>query len=282
MSISSVVRKARGTGSRLVALGLLGLLLGTSLLTVGCAGKNPHPTGSFARAAHYADKGKDIAAVAAFESFLRHNPTDSLAAEAQFLKSKTYMNMKEYPLAAVEFQILRKDYPTSRFVEDALFEEGKAYLLQVGRVERDLTGAFEARLHFLKFSQEYPMSSYMPEVVGYMQEISDLMVRKRLEQVKVYWQLKRYKAIAIVLDGVMVDEAASTLIPEVMWERARIAARLDDPDAEAEMYRKLISQYPDGPYYKRAVRSLQKLDQQQMDDEQIDDQQDEVDPAGKQ
>jgi outer membrane protein assembly factor BamD (BamD/ComL family) len=172
----------------------------------------------------------------------------------------TYMEMEDYPLAAVEFQIMRKDYPTSPFVEDALFAEGKAYLFQVDRIERDITGALEARLHFLKFSQEYPGSRYMPEVVDYMQQISDLMVRKRLGQVKVYGQLKRYQAIAIVLDDVLTEEAGSTLIPQVMWERARVAERLADPDTAADLYEKLVDRYPDGPYAGRAASALRNLD----------------------
>lgn len=235
----------------------------------GCAPSNPYQPGTFARAKFYADNGKDIEAVAAFESFVRHSPTDSMAAEGQYLRAKTYLNMQEYPLAAVEFQIMRKDYPTSPFVEDALFGEGESYLFQVGRVERDLTGAVEARAHFLDFSQTYPSSDYMPQVTEYMAEISDLMVKKRLEQVKVYGQLKRFEAIAIVLDDLMVKEASSSLMPQVMWERAVVALRLDDPDTAAEMYEGIISRFPDGDYAESAAKELRKLDDEDDDDDEL-------------
>jgi len=246
---------------RLVVCVLFAGLLTVALLSIGCAGGNPYPAGSYERGVFFADQGKDIEAVGAFESFVRHSPTDSLAADAQYRKALSYMKMKEYPLAAVEFQILRKDYPTSSLVGDALFEEGKAYLFQVGRVERDLTGAYEARLHFLNFSQQYPASEHMDEVVGYMQEISDLMVRKRLGQIKVYDQLKRYKSIAVVLDDVMKEESGSSLIPEVMWRRGVVAERLDDPDTAADMYEKLIQQFPDSEFRDQAARRLAKLNE---------------------
>ena len=228
--------------------------------SLGCTAKNPYPVGSYERGVFFADQGKDLAAVGAFETYVRQNPTEDLAAEAQYRKAMTYMEMEEYPLAAVEFQIMRKDYPTSPLVEDALFEEGKAYLLQVGRVERDVTGALEARLHFLKFSQEYPNSAHITEVVEYMREISDLMVRKRLEQIKVYDQLKRYPAIAIVLDETMRDEAGSTLMPQVMWERGQVAERLDDPDTAARMYEDLVNRYPTSDFRDRAAAALRRLD----------------------
>ena len=240
-------------------------LLNLTLAMVGCAPSNPYQAGSFERAKFYADNGKDIEAVAAFESFVRHSPTDSLAAEAQYLRAKTYLNMQEYPLAAVEFQIMRKDYPTSPFVENALFGEGESYLFQVGRVERDLTGALEARSHFLNFSQTYPSSEYMPQVSDYLAEISDLVVKKRLEQVRVYGQLKRYSAIAIVLDDVMVKEAGSSLMPRVMWERAEVAIRLDDPDTAAEMYEGILNRFSDGDYAASAATELRKLDEEDED-----------------
>lgn len=251
------------TGSWIAAAVLLVVVSGLG----GCGASNPHPNGSYERGAFFAEQGKDLEAVAALESYIRFNPTDSLAAEAQYLKAMTYMEMGEYPLAAVEFQILRKDYPISDRVESALFQEGVAYLNQVGRVQRDITGAYEARLHFLKFSQEYPNSEHMPEITAYMADISDLMVEKRLEQIKIYQQLKRYDAVAITLDDVLAEEAGSRLIPDVLWERAKVAERLEDPDTAADMYERLIDQYSDSRYGGRAAKALKKLDDDESDEE---------------
>jgi outer membrane protein assembly factor BamD len=242
------------------------LFLALGLMS-GCGAGNPYPVGTYERGVFFAEQGKDLEAVAALESFIRKNPTDSLTAEAQYLKGMTYLELGEYPLAVVEFQILRKDYPNSERVEDALFQEGVAYLEQVGRIERDITGAYEARLHFLKFSQEYPASPHMPQVLDYMAEISDLMVRKRLEQIKVYKQLRRYESVALTLDGVLSEEAGSSLIPEVMWERAKTAEKLDDPATAARMYRGLVSGYPDSPFAKRAGRALRSLGDPESEEE---------------
>lgn len=237
------------------------LVLAVAVAFAGCAGHNPHPVGSYERGVYYAEKGNNIEAVSALDSYVRYNPTDSLASEAQFLKSLAYMDMGEYPLAAVEFQILRKDYPTSPRVEDALFHEGECYLERVGRIERDITGAKDARTHFLRFSQQYPNSVHIPQVREYLQEIADIMVLKRLEQVKVYRQLGRHRAVGMVLDDILQDEQTSTLIPDVMWERAKTARKLEDPDTEADMYERLITTFPDSGYTDEARKRLAKLDQ---------------------
>ena len=236
-------------------LGLLVLLAGTS----GCGTSNPHPPGSFARAAHYAEKGKDLEAVTAFESFVRRNPTDSLAAEAQFRKAVTYMRMKEFPLAAVEFQILRKDYPTSERVEEAYFQEGVAYFRQAGRIERDITGALDARRHFRDFLQKYPESTLRPEAEGYLADISDMVVKKRLRQCKVYRQLRRPQAIVLALDTVLAQEPDSRLIDRVLLERGRIAEKVDDPAAAEAAYSRLLAEFPDSEFADDARSALEDL-----------------------
>lgn len=236
------------------------------VLAAGCGVHNPHPTGTFDRAAYYAEHGNNLEAIQALESFVRHNPTDSLAAEAQYIKGNTYMEMAEFPLAAVEFQILRKDYPVSVRVEDAYFMEGEAYLAQVGHVSRDLTGARQARLHFVRFLETYPESKHMPEVQERLKEISDMMVLKRLGQVKVYRQLGRHQAVAMSLDDIMRYEAGSQYIEDVIWERARTARKLDDEATEGAMYRRLMDEFPDGRYTNKARKALEDLRKSQAEE----------------
>jgi outer membrane assembly lipoprotein YfiO len=235
------------------------ILLCLGLIFGGCGASNPYPPGTFERGQFFLDQENYTDAVPALETFVRQNPTDSLAVNAQFMKARTLMELEQYPLAAVEFQILRKDYPTDSLVEDAYFYEGVAYFDQVGNIERDVTGAYEARLHFLGFSEEFPNSRYMTEVVQYMRDISDIMVAKRIQQVKIYEQLRRYKSVAKTLDIVLEDEAGSTLLDEVLWRRAEIAVKLEDYDEARSFYMRLLDNYPESDFSKQAQNALKNL-----------------------
>ncbi len=235
------------------------IILMAALVLSGCGANNPYPPGTFDRAQFFLDEEEFTEAVPALEMFVRHNPTDSLAVQAQFLKGRTLMELEQYPLASVEFQILRKDYPTSPLTEDASFYEGVSYYEQVGNIERDVTGAYEARLHFLDFSQEFPNSKYMTEIVQYMQDISDIMVQKRLQQIKIYSQLKRYSAIAITLDTVLLDEPGSSLLDEVLWRRGEVAVKLEEFDEAESFFKRLINEYPTSDYAAKAQDSLRDL-----------------------
>jgi len=247
----------RSFGGRLALCAVAALALG--VLAGGCGSRNPHAPGTLDRADFFAGKGQRLEAVAAYEAFVRHNPTDSLAAEAQFRKAMMYMELKEFPLAAVEFQILRKDFPTSPRVEEALFQEGLSYLRQVGDLRRDASGALEARAHFLRFRSTYPHSTHLAAVDAELAGISDLLVRKRLQQVQVFRQLGRWPAVAAVLDGLLTDEPQSSLIPEVLWVRAQAAVKLDDPSGATAFCERLVADYPDGEYAARAAELAARL-----------------------
>ncbi len=255
--------QARG----LVTIWLAAIILLTIVFFSGCGAGNPFPSGSYERGVLFVEQEKYPEAVSALEAFVRHNPTDTLASEAQYLKAMSYMDMEEYPLAVVEFQILSKDFPTSARVEDAMFQQGLAYFRQVGKVERDITGAHEARLHFLKFSQLYPQSSHMDEVISTMQDISDLMVLKRLEQAHVFRQLKRPQAVVMVLGEVLKNEANSRLLDRVLWERGQAAAKVGDFALARETYQRLLDDYPESSYKSKANKALARLDKDSLGEE---------------
>jgi len=251
-----LTRTARQRGL-VVGAWLLALLL--AALAAGCSSSNPYALGSYERGIHWLEQQEYQEAADAFEVFVRQNPTDSLAARAQYQKALAYMEIGEYPLAAVELQILAQDYPTSELVEAARFREGECYYLQVGRIERDVTPAYEARLHWLDFARDYPTSQYIPQVREYMQEIADLLVRKRLRAVQVYRQLGRWDAVALALDRILEEEPTSRLIDGVLLERAKVAERLDDPATARAMYQRLLDQHPDSERSGEARERLAQL-----------------------
>jgi len=261
------VKIKMATGQRLAFFLTVLISFAAVLVLSGCGAGNPYAAGTYERGMLFVEQEKYPEAVGSLEAFVRHSPTDSLAPEAQYQKAITYIKMEEYPLAVVELQILTKDYPTCDRVEDAMFKQGMAYYLQIGRVERDITGAHEARLQFLKFSQTYPQSKHMDEVIKTMRDISDLMVNKRLEQVHVFRQLKRYEAVVMTLGLVLEEEANSRLIDRVLFERGEGAIRIADYDTAAEMYERLIQNYPESDYYESAQAGLRSLDEGSEGDE---------------
>ncbi len=242
-----------------VAVALAPAVLAALLTVGGCGGSNPYPLGTYERGEYFLQEGDRSRAVEALDDFLRRSPTDTLAAQAQFLKAQTYMEMEEYPLAAVEFQIFRKEYPTSDLVDDAYYQEGVAYLEQVGRVERDISGAYDAREHFRRFLRLYPDSPLAGEVRLRLQEVSDLIVTKKLNAAEVYRHLGRHRAIATLMEGLLESEPQSTLLDEVLLRLARASRRIGEPERARSAYERLLADYPASPLAPEARAGLKAL-----------------------
>ncbi len=225
----------------------------------GCGSSNPHPTGSYERALVYRDAGKHQEAADAFGLFLRRSPADSLAAQAQFEKAKSYMALKEYPMAGVEYQILRQEYPTSPLVEEAMFQECESYFLQVGRTERDMTPGFEARDRYLSFLRTYPMSPWRPAVEERLVLISDMVVNKQMKVIDLYRRMKKHESVAITLDRLIESERKTNLRDLLFWERAKAAERLEDAEGAAQNLERLIAEHPESAFAPRAQARLERL-----------------------
>jgi len=237
---------------------MAGTLLGLGLLA-GCGGSNSHISGTFAHAESYRVAGKHREAVEAYSLFLRRSPTDSLATLAQFEKAMSYVVLKEFPLAVVEFQILRQEYPTSELVEEAFFREGEALLAQVNGVEKDITAAHEAREQFLAFLQTYPASPFGNQARARLVEISDLVVSKHLRSAHMYKRMKKYEATVVVLDRLLATERRSTLVPVILIERAGMARILAAPQDERRFLQRIIDEYPNSSQAKSARRRIASL-----------------------
>ncbi|HPF33866.1 MAG TPA: outer membrane protein assembly factor BamD [Candidatus Krumholzibacteria bacterium] len=242
----------RRTVPGLLALALLGVLA-----VLGCGMSNPHPLGSYERALAFREGGKNQDAVDAYAAFLRRSPTDSLAALAQFEKAQSYMALKEYPLAVVEFQILRQEYPTSELAEASQYQECLALMGQLHGVDRDITPAHEAREKLLGFLRTYPDSEFADEARGLLTQISDLVVRKQMRSVELYRRLKKPESAAIVMDRLLATERRSTLLPRVLLARAEVARGMGQGDEADGFLRSLVDEYPDSAEAARAQKRLQ-------------------------
>ena len=241
---------------RLPVACLLACLL---LCAAGCGFKNPYPSGSFERGAYFQENRRHLEATDALEAFLRRSPTDSLAAAAQLMKARSYLEMKEYPLAAVELRILCQDYPNSPLVEEATYLEGLAYLRQVRRTETDISGAHEAREHFLRFLRQYPGSTYQDRVQGHLQGISDLVVRKGLGAAQVFRRRGRPDAAAVVLEDLLLREPGSRLLDRVLLAQAETALKMKDPALARQALQRLVAEFPASGLAGRARDELERL-----------------------
>ena len=247
-----------GSGPAVARGGALALAA-AALLAIGCAATNPYPSATWERASFDLRRGHDREAVATIEQFLRRSPTDSLAPLAQKRKGETLMKLKEYPLAAVEMQILRQEYPNCEYVAESWFLEGEALLAQAGRLERDISTAIEARDRFRRLLTDFPNDVRAADARDRLARISDLILRKKLGESEVYVQLDQPAAACVVLEAVLAQEKEGSLRPKLIARCASLARKAHKPQDAARNWQRLVTEYPDSPEAAVARRELAKL-----------------------
>jgi outer membrane protein assembly factor BamD len=144
-------------------------------------------------------------------------------------------------------------------VEEAEFLQGVAYFEQVGRIQRDISGAYEGRDQFQRFLKLYPQSRHAEEARGYLRRIADLVVRKRLAQAEVYRHLGQHEAAVLLLGTTLEEEHDSQLLDRVLLRRAEEAQRAGEQDVAEESYRRLLEVYPQSKLAGEAREALERL-----------------------
>jgi outer membrane assembly lipoprotein YfiO len=229
-------------------------------LAFGCGhpGKQ-FPAGSLERGQAEFEGKRWAQAVETLKQFIRRNPRDARADDAQFLIGQTYMGAREYPLAAVEFEILRNDYPLSELVDDAYFLEGIAYARQRPNYRLDQKVTHRALEHLRRYLTQFPTGKHRDEVQAEILALQGHLDFKRLEQARQYIALHRLEAAAIVIDGLLEASAESPQRPDALLLRGQVADRLGHLAEALEFWSELVERYPDHQAASRARRLLRDL-----------------------
>lgn len=231
------------------------------LLIVGCSGGAKNlPVGSYERGVAEFESEHYFEAIEDLKLFVRRNPTDPKVDEAQYHVGLSRFQDGDYPVAAVEFEILRTDYPNSARVEDAWYMEGLCYRKQVPSIERDQTITEKALGHFRRYLSQFPNGTRRDDAQAQVDELQELLDRKRLAAVQLYQRLGRPKAALVTLKALMGDRSDSKLMPEMLLRAGELSLQLKDDPGARDYFERLVANDPDGEFGQRARRRLERID----------------------
>ena len=231
------------------------------LIFIGCSGgaKN-FPVGSYERGVAEFESEHYFEAVEDLKLFVRRNPTDSKVDEAQYHIGLSRFEDKDYPVAAVEFEILRTDYPNSARIDDAWYMEGLCYRKQMPSIERDQTITKKALDHFRRYLANFPNGTRRSDVQAQVDELQEVLDRKRLAAALLYERLGRTKAALVTLEALIADRSDSKLMPEMLLRAGDLASRLNDDEAARGYLERAVADDPDGEFGRRAQQKLERLE----------------------
>jgi outer membrane protein assembly factor BamD len=228
------------------ALLLLGCLMGcgsSSQLTKKERGDKAYGSGDY------------LKAIEEYQIYLEESITGADAIDAQFMLAKSYFGNRDYPTAAVEFEIFQRDYPRSDSLLAAAYYEALCWVKQSPPFDRDASITEKAIRELENFLLDFPGNSYAPQARDWIGEMLDKLARKKLENARLYKRLRRAEAAIIYYELLLRDFPGCSYRAEAMLELMETYVEQGRRD-EADAILRSIQKTEPGSELERLAREL--------------------------
>lgn len=149
----------------------------------------------------YYNEGEYRRANRLFEQIMPSYRGKPQAQRIQFFFANTYLELRDYYLAAYQFESFVKAFPKSNRMAEANFLAAKCYYLLSPKYSLDQKNTHEAIDRLQIFIDNYPSSEFMAEANGYIQELQTKLEKKDFEIAKQYHTIRDYKAAISAMDN---------------------------------------------------------------------------------
>ena len=199
---------------------------------------NPDVAAKYKAAEAYYNTGEYRRANRLYEQILPSYRGKPQAQRVVFFFANSYLQTKDYYLAAYQFESFVKSFPQSDKLQEASFLGAKCYYMLSPRYSLDQTNTNDALDKLQIFIDNYPNSEFLAEANSYVQELQTKLEKKDFEISKQYHTIRDYKAAIKAFDNL-------------------IASYPGTPFREDALYFKFLSSYEiatNSVYYKKLER----------------------------
>ena len=224
--------------SRFILLAFVLISVATSCNAYQKMLNNPDVTAKYKAAEAYYNTGEYRRANRLYEQILPSYRGKPQAQRVVFFFANSYLQTKDYYLAAYQFESFVKSFPQSDKLQEASFLGAKCYYMLSPRYSLDQTNTNDALDKLQIFIDNYPNSEFLAEANSYVQELQAKLEKKDFEISKQYHTIRDYKAAINAFDNL-------------------IASYPGTPFREDALYFKFLSSYEiatNSVYYKKLER----------------------------
>ncbi len=184
-----------------------------------------------------------------------------------YYKNKDYVSAKGY------FSAYNRSYPQGAHAEECKYLAGKCLYMDSPDVKLDQANTVTAIDELLEFTNMYPKSQYLPEVVKLLEELQEKLAEKAYLSAKLYYDLgdfmgNNYRSAVVTATNALKlhpdtkrKEDLSFLILEAKYMQAvkSVESKMEDRyrDTDDEYYN-YIGEFPNGKHRKEAERIHEK------------------------
>ena len=185
-----------------------------------------------------------VAAAALFDIIKLQYPSSAFADDAQFYVAEINYARGEYILAAFNYSLVRRSYPNSEHAKDALYKSALSYFEITLPADRDPEYTRKAIAAFADFQGIYPTDSLALRSAEKITELRDRLAEKQFLSAKQYIILGTNRSALVYFDAVIED------YPDSKWTEDAFVGKLEIliKQKKADEARSTVA------FYRRTVR----------------------------
>lgn len=218
----------------------------------------------FKKGIEYYEAGEFARSGALFQELINIFRGTSRADQVYFYYAKSMMGQKDYLMASQYFRTLIKEYPTSKFTEEAQYNVGYCSYLLSPKVRLDQSTTMEAIDALQLYINLYPFSERVTEAQKLIDELRDKLVEKSFINARLYYDFENYKAAVVALENAMKEHPDSKYREELMYMllKSKFLLGLNSVQEKKEQrlsdaldeYFAFTDEFPESKYKKEADR----------------------------
>lgn len=180
----------------------------------------------FAKGTELYDAGKYNKANRLFAQIVPGYRGKPQAEKLMYMYSNSFYMMKEYHLAAYQFERFADAYPKSEKAEEALFISAKSYYKLSPVYSKEQKETKEALEKLQLFINMYPESQYIAQINQMVKELDYKLEKKDFEIAKQYNHISDFEASIKSFDNFLLQFPGSSFRENAMFYRLDAAYKL--------------------------------------------------------
>lgn len=161
--------------------------------------------------------GKYLDAADRLEIFLINHAGSALSDSAQFILGECHFEMKEYIIAASEYQQLFVQYPQSTLAPEAEYKMAESFMRLSPKFSLDQEYSQKAIDTFQLFIEDFPNSPLVGDATGKIEELREKLAHKEFFNGMLYLKMDEYASSRIYFDLVLNNYYDTSYAPKAQF-----------------------------------------------------------------
>lgn len=215
------------------------------------------PEAAFAEAEEYDKAERYDEAIKRYQEVRNKFAYSRFAVKAALAVADAYFKQESYPEAQVSYQSFKDLYPKHPQIDYVTFQIAMSYYNQLpSTVDRDLTLAASAILHFEEVEARFPNSEHAPKARELKTESLKKLAGKEEYIADFYFRKKQYDSALGRYEGLLKRYPGLGFDARALQQSAISAARNGDLDKAKAHLQTLQQKFPDSPELAEARKEI--------------------------